>query len=87
MIAKEEAILKAQTQFDEMIDLVRRAPATNSTIDQVERDLWGRLLAVGRAMLDGYVAGYDTGDLGPTVEHQGRPFRRLEEQGGRKNVG
>jgi len=78
MMAQEEAILKAQTQFDEMLDLVRRAPATNSTIDQVERDLWVRLLAVGRAMLEGYVAGYNTGDFGPTLEREGRSVRRLE---------
>lgn len=86
MMAQEEAILKAQTRFDELIDLVRRASATNRSIDQVERDLWDRLLAVGRTMLEGYVAGYDTGDLGPMLEHQGRPLRRLDELHDRRYV-
>lgn len=86
MMAQEEAILKAQTQYEEMIDFVRQASATDSTIDQVERSLWERLLAVGRVMLEGYVAGYDTGDLGPTLEHEGRTLRRLEELHDRRYV-
>ena len=56
MMAQEEAILKAEVQFDEMIDLVRQASASHTSIDQVERDLWHRLLDIGRAMLEGYVA-------------------------------
>ena len=34
MMAQEEAILKAQTQFDEMIDFVRQASATNSSTNR-----------------------------------------------------
>jgi len=86
MMAQEEAILKAQTQFDEMIDFVRQASAGNRSIDQVERSLWEQLLAVGRVMLEGYVAGYDAGDLGPTLEHEGRTLRRLEELHDRRYV-
>ena len=66
MMAQEAAILKAQAQFDEMVDVIRRASGTNDSLDQVERTLWNRLLAVGRVMLQGAVAGYGTGDLGPT---------------------
>ena len=86
MMAQEGRILKAQTQFDALIDFVRQASATGSAIDQVERSLWERLLAVGRVMLEGYVAGYGTGDLGPTVEHEGRTFRRLDELHDRRYV-
>jgi len=86
MMAQEEAILKAQAQFSEMMAFVRQAPTTGSSIDQVERGLWEQLLAVGRALLEGYVAGYDTGDLGPTLEHQGRPLRRLDDPHDRRYV-
>lgn len=86
MMAQEEAILKAQMKFDEMSDLVRQASATERSLDQVERALWDRLLAIGRVMLEGYVAGYDTGDLGPTVEHEGRWVRRLEALHDRRYV-
>ena len=86
IMAQEEAILKAQTKFEKMIDFVRRASAANRSIDQVEHGLWEQLLAVGRAMLEGYLAGYDTGDLGPTVEHEGRTLRRLEELHDRRYV-
>ena len=56
MMTQEEAIFKAQAQVDELIDFVRQASAGGRTIDQVERNLWERLLAVGRAMLEGYVS-------------------------------
>lgn len=52
MMAQEAAILKAQAGFDEMIQMVRQASATERCLDQVERGLWERLLAVGRAMLE-----------------------------------
>ena len=80
MMTQEEAIFKAQAQVDELIDFVRQASAGGRTIDPVERNLWERLLAVGRAMLEGYVAGFDAGDLGPTLAHEGRSVRRLEER-------
>jgi len=86
MMTQEAAILKAQTQFDEMVDVIRQASGTNDSLDQVERTLWNRLLAVGRVMLQGAVAGYGTGDLGPTVEHGGRTLRRLEAPHERRYV-
>jgi hypothetical protein len=86
MMAQEEAILKVQRRFGEVINFVRQASATGSSINQVERGLWEQLLALGRAMLEGYVAGYDTGDLGPIVEHAGRPVCRLEELHDRRYV-
>ena len=86
MMAQEEAILKAQAHYGEMINFVRQASATGGSIDQVERGLWEQVLAVGRVMLEAYVAEYDRGDLGPTVEHEGRPVRRLEEVHDRRYV-
>ena len=37
-------------------------------------------------MLEGYVAGYRQGDLGPTLEQQGRVLRRLEQPHVRRYV-
>ena len=55
-------------------------------IDQVERGLWSRLLALGHAMLAGFVEAQGTGDLGPTIEHEGRTVRRLEQVHDRRYV-
>jgi hypothetical protein len=86
IMAQEAAILKGQEQFDAMVSLVRRAAQDGRPIDQVEGDLWNRLLALGRALLEGFVEATGPGDLGPTLEHQGRMLRRLESIHARRYV-
>ena len=44
------------------------------------------MLSVGRLMLQGYVAGYHQGDIGPTVEHEGHVLRRLDQPHARRYV-
>jgi hypothetical protein len=79
IMTQEELILKAQDQFEQVKAFIRQACTEGQRIDAVESDLWGRMLEVGRLMLQGYVAGYHQGDLGPTLEHQGRVLRRLDQ--------
>ena len=50
IMTKEQAILKAKIQFNQMEAAVRKAAAEGQTIDQVERDLWERLLGGPRQM-------------------------------------
>ena len=71
IMAQEQAILKAQEQFAQIQDFVRQAGGAGRRIDQVESDLWGRILQLGGQLLEGYVAGYRQGDLGPTLEQDG----------------
>jgi hypothetical protein len=79
IMAQEQAILKAQEQFAQIQDFLRQACVAGQPIDQVELDLWGRMLQLGRQLLEGYVAGYQQGDLGPTLTQDGRVLRRLEQ--------
>ena len=79
ILAQEEAFLKGQTRFDQIVAFVRQASAEGRAIHGVERDLWKQLRGVGLAMLDAHVKGQGTGDLGPTLEHEGRTLRRLEQ--------
>jgi hypothetical protein len=79
MMAQERLILKAQQQFEQIQDVIRQACSESRRIDQVELDLWGRMLQLGRRLLEGYVAGYEQGDVGATLEHEGRVLRRLEQ--------
>ena len=86
IMAQEQAILKAQEQFAQIQDFLRQACGAGRQIDQVESDLWGRILQLGRQLLEGYVAGYRQGDLGPTLEQDGRVLRRLEQPHVRRYV-
>jgi hypothetical protein len=86
ILTQEVAILKSQEQFDRMLEFVRHATRDGMPVDQVERGLWSRLLALGHAMLEGFVEAQGTGDLGPTIEHEGRTLRRLERLHERRYV-
>jgi hypothetical protein len=86
IMTQEQAILKAQEQFAQIQHLVRQAGDTGRRIDQIESELWGWMLQLGRQLLAGYVAGYRHGDLGPTLEQDGRVLRRLEQPHVRRYV-
>jgi hypothetical protein len=86
MLAQEVGILKLQAEFDGMLSFVQHAAGEGMCIDQVERGLWSRLLALGRSMLERFVAAQGTGDLGPVIEHEGRSLRRLEQRHDRRYV-
>jgi len=62
-MTQEQAILKAQGQFEQVLDLVRRASSEARRIDQVESDLWGRMLEINRGLVEAFVAGHQQGDL------------------------
>jgi hypothetical protein len=78
ILAHEQAFLKAKEEFQEMIELAKQAANNGVRIHEVETDLWEGLLKMGRCMLQGYVDAQGTGDLGPTLEHEGQTLNRLE---------
>jgi len=86
IMTQEQLILKAQNQFDQVKAFIHQACSEGKRMDLVESDLWGRMLQIGRLLLGGYVAGYQQGDVGPTLEHQGRVLRRLEQPHVRRYV-
>ena len=86
ILTQEQAILKGQVQLEEMVAFVRRASRGGRPIDEVERDLWHSVLALGRALLTGYVAGVGPGDMGEMLAYEGRDLKRLEEMHERRYV-
>lgn len=86
ILTQEQAILKGHTQFERLLALVQQGAVRGRTIDRIERDLWSGLLALGHTLLEAYVAGQGTGDLGPTLQWQGRTLHRLEEVHERRYV-
>jgi len=86
MMTQEVSILKGQEQLEAMVSLIRRAARDGRPIDQVEGDLWDRLLVLGRTLLEGFVEATGPGDLGSTLEHQGRTLQRLPALHARRYV-
>ena len=86
IMAQEQSIFKAKEEFDQMVAAVRQAAAQGQRIDLVERDLWKRMLALSRLMLQGFVDLQGPGDLGATLEFEGRTLNRLEDRHDRRYV-
>jgi hypothetical protein len=82
MMSQERAFLKAHEQFQAMEAFVQQAAADDQRIDQVERELFRQLLAVGHTLLAAFVAAQGDGDAGkelPAGDDQ-HTVRRLKDK-------
>ncbi len=82
----EEHFIKAQKEFKALCDWIGQADREPLRIDQVERTLFARLLAIGLLLLQAFVAKFGQGDVGETVEKEGRTLRRSAEPHRRRYV-
>lgn len=81
MMTYESEILKAQEEFDGILDFTTRAAGEGWPILDVEKSLWDALKKLGLAFLRAHVGAQGDGDLGPTVDlPDGRTQRRLEKK-------
>lgn len=81
IMAQEQAFLKAHQQLQSIEAFVEQAAENGQRIDQVERQLFGRLLALGHTLLTAFVAFQGDGDAGPELETpDGRTVRRLKSK-------
>jgi hypothetical protein len=81
IFSPEQAVLKAQAQFDALRDFVQTAAREGQRIDTVERELFRQLLRLGHSLLAAFVGQQGDGDLGPQVETaEGQIARRLPER-------
>jgi len=78
IVLQEMDILKAKTEFDNLLTMVQQAADRGTRIDRVEQDLWNRLLGIGRIALGAYIHAQGTGDLGATLTYEGRERKRLD---------
>jgi hypothetical protein len=85
-MAQERSIFKAQQQLDQIAEVVRQAVAEKRSMDEVERELWQATRRMGLAMLEGFVAGHGSGDVGPTIEYEGHTLGRFEQLHDRRYV-
>lgn len=68
IITPEQAVLKAQHQFDALRDFVRNAARDGQRIDTADREVFRELLGLGHTPLSAFVAAQGDGDLGPEAQ-------------------
>src|SRR6202007_1548730 len=87
MIAQEQALLKAQMELQQLVAYVQDAALGPEGIDQVERELMRRLLALGHTLLEAFVAEKGNGDVGSNIPAgDGHTLQRLPEAHNRRYV-
>jgi len=79
IMAQEKHFIKARQEFDALLGWIGQADGEANRIDQVERGLFSRLLAIGFVLLEAFVAKFGDGDVGETFEREGRTLRRSVE--------
>ena len=76
IMAQEKYFIKARKEFDALLGWIGQADKEGLRIDQVERGLFSRLLAIGFVLLEAFVAKFGRGDVGETIQREGRTLRR-----------
>jgi len=77
--AKELDLVQAQEQFHQMCEFLAEAFAEGQRIDQVERGLFPRAMAVCLDLLRSFVVAHGDGDEGETIPREGETLKRLPE--------
>ena len=65
--------------LDQMRSAVQDAFRNGTAIDQVESEVFGHLLRLGRSLLQSLFDAMQHGDVGPTMDIHGKVIRRLPE--------
>jgi hypothetical protein len=77
IIDQEQAMLKTQSEFVSMLTMLKQASDQGLQLHEVEANLWERLLKIGHLSVEAFISSQGTGDLGPTLEYEGRTMKRL----------
>lgn len=78
ILTQEAGLLKAKEAFGKIESYIRQATMEGKRINVVEQTLWDQMLGLGRLLMNSFVAGHGTGDLGPTLAYEGRVLKRLD---------
>ena len=78
IMTQEAGLLKAKEAFQKIEACIRQATLEGTRIDVLEQNLWDQMLGLGRLLMNSFVAGHGTGDLGPTLAYEGRVLKRLD---------
>ena len=78
-LTQQELLLKAQEQFDAMLDTIRQHTENQTRTDQVERDLFSQFIETGRTALAAFIAGAGDGDEGEHIDQDGMVLQRSDK--------
>ena len=78
-LTQEELLIKAQSEFDAMLTAIREHTENQTRTDLVERDLFDRFLEIGNATLSAFIACAGDGDVGQSLEKDGKTLHRSQE--------
>ena len=79
IVTQEQLLLKAQEQFDALMQSIVDYSQKEMRIDQAERNVFANLLSLGLTLLKAFVAGAGTGDEGEQVSRGDRTLQRSEQ--------
>ena len=65
IVTQEQLLLNAQAQFDALKKKLLEDSQTGVRIDQVERNVFAEMQAIGLMLLKGFATGAGEGDEGP----------------------
>ena len=85
-ISGNDKFHKAQMVVSELLKFVDLAIADQLRADQLERGLLKQLLELGYELVEVALASSGDGDVGPTMERDGRELKRLAEKRSRRYV-
>jgi len=86
MMTQEQEFHKSEMVFQELKQFVDQAGSDGLRADQTERGVLSLLFELGRELMEVAIARCGDGDLGPTIEQDGRTLRRLEDKRQRRYV-
>ena len=79
ILTQEQLLLNAQAQFDALKERILEYSQKQIRIDQVERNVFTELLALGLTLLKAFVAGAGLGDEGQQVSRGDRTLHRSDK--------
>jgi hypothetical protein len=86
ILAQEKRFSKALQVLERLMQYLQRAEQNDERVDVVERELFGRLLKLGFALLESYIQRCGQGDAGKSLPRGERTVRRLEQPRERRYV-
>ncbi len=78
-LTQQELLLKAQDQFNAMLDTIRRHTESQTRTDQVERDVFSQFIEIGHTTLSAFIAGAGDGDEGEYIDRDGTTLQRSDQ--------
>lgn len=86
MMTQMQEFHKSDMVYSELKQFVDLASSEGLRADQAERGIFARLLEIGRELMEVAIRRCGDGDLGSSIEKEGRTLKRLEDKRRRRYV-